>query len=289
MEVLAGRYHVRVAPGTLERKGYLAGDDERRADDLNVLLRDPDVRAIVLARGGYGLMRILDLLDADALRRDPKLIVGFSDATSLLAWALVRANVRCIHGPMVAQIGELPADDVAWLFQMMETKQPAGELGLGLEPMGARPPGASPMDAAIDAQAATVVEGRLLGGNLCLLSHLLGTPYSLDFTGAVLVLEEIGERPYRLDRYLTHLGLAGVLGKIKACVIGDLTDCNENVHKDHPTALEVVDERLRRYGVLGLHGAPLAHGTRNLALPLDIRCAVEPGQGTLHLLEAAVV
>ncbi len=268
---------MRVAPGTQARQGYLAGDDGARAAALNQLVRDPDVRAIIAARGGYGLMRILDRLDADALRRDPKILVGFSDVTALLCWAQARANLRCIHGPMVAQLGDLPESDVTWLYRIMEDKRPPGPLDLALQPIGARADG--------DAGA---VEGPLLGGNLCLLSHLLGTRYALDFTGAVLLFEDVGERPYRIDRYLTHLGLAGALRSSAAAVVGELTDCVETANDDHPGALEVVDERLGQYGIPGLGGLPLAHGRRNLALPMGARCAFDQSRGRVHLLEAAV-
>lgn len=268
--VLARRYRVRVEDGVLARDGYLAGDDRSRADALERCLRDPDVRAVIFARGGYGTMRILDDLDAGALRRDPKLIVGFSDATAILSWALARAGVRGIHGPMVGQLGELPAGDVDWLFRLMEETRP-----LPLPPMPLAPIGAA---------AGGVIEGPLLGGNLCLLSHLLGTPYQLDFTGAVLFFEDVGEQPYRIDRYLTHLGLAGVLGSVAGAVVGDMTACR--VPDGHPDISSVIDERLRRHGVAGVCGAPLAHGERHVALPLGARCVLD---GTsVRLLEAAV-
>ncbi|MCG8424546.1 MAG: LD-carboxypeptidase [Proteobacteria bacterium] len=275
LERLEARYRVRVDPGVLTRKGYLAGDDRRRADQLNEYLRDSDVRAVLLARGGYGLMRILDLLDADALLRDPKLLVGFSDATALLGWARNAAGVRCIHGPMVAQLGDLPHRDVEWLFRSMEDPRPFGRLPVAFSPVGAH-------------NSVERVEGPLTGGNLCLLSHLVGTPYCPDFAGSVLAFEDVGERPYRIDRYLTHLGLAGLFDHIAGVLVGDLTDCEETTRHDHPRALAVVDERLCRYGVAGLCGVPFGHGKRNLALPLGARCAIDVRRGELHLVEAAV-
>lgn len=274
VDVLAGRYRVRVAPEVPARAGYLAGADDQRAASLNRYLRDPDVRAIICARGGYGTMRILDDLDADALRRDPKLIVGFSDATALLAWAL-RAGVRGIHGPMAGQLGTLSAADVAWLFRLMESTAPQPLPPLPLAPLGAPLPGEP-------------VEGPLLGGNLCLLSHLVGTAYQVDLAGALLFFEEVGEAVYRIDRYLTHLGLSGALDRVAAALAGDMTDCA--APPGHPAALAVIHERLARHGVPGVHGAPLAHGARNLALPLGARAALArtPDGPRLTLLEAAV-
>lgn len=274
IDVLAGRYRVRVAPEVRARAGYLAGGDDARAASINRSLRDPDVRAIVCARGGYGTMRILDDLDAGALRRDPKLIVGFSDATALLAWAL-RAGVRGIHGPMAGQLGVLPAADVAWLFRLMESSAPQALPPLPLAPLGAPLPPAP-------------VEGRLLGGNLCLLSHLVGTAYQLDLQGALLFFEEVGEPAYRIDRYLTHLGLSGALERVAAALVGDMTDCA--APPGHPAPLAVIHERLARRGLPGAQGAPLAHGARNLALPMGARAALarSPDGPRLTLLEPAV-
>src|SRR5687768_16255358 len=112
--ILSQRYKVVYDEELFVRTGFLAGSDDRRADELNRYLADPDIRGIVCARGGYGVMRILDRLDADALRRDPKLIVGFSDMTALLSWSVMAAHVRPVHGPMIVQMGRLPPDDVAW-------------------------------------------------------------------------------------------------------------------------------------------------------------------------------
>lgn len=275
VDVLSSRYRVRVADSVLAREGYLAGPDEVRAAELNALLRDDDVRAIVMARGGYGAMRILDCLDAAALRASPKLIVGFSDATAILAWALCHAGVRAIHGPMVGQLGALPESDISWLFDLMEQPQPAGRVPISLAAGGAE-------------TSADTMSGILAGGNLCMLAHLAGTPYALAIPDLVLLLEEVGERPYRIDRFLTQLGLAGILSSSVAAVVGELSGCHETVHSDHPSASAVLDERLRHFSIPTLTGAPLAHGARNLALPMGARCVVEPRQGALTLLDAAV-
>lgn len=252
--------------------GYLAGSDERRADELNALLRDPDVRAVLLARGGYGIFRLLDRLDADALRRDPKPIVGFSDGTALLAWALHAAGVRGIHGPVVAQLGDLPAEDTAWLVELLEGGGAGARIG-GLAPVGA--PGTG------------LVEGALLGGNLTLLAHMIGMPWAPPLAGAVLFLEEQNERPYAIDRYLTRMALAGAIAGARAAVVGSLVGCIERVNPDHPTADEVIDERLRALGIPGVRGAPFGHGDRNRALPFGGRAAVDLEAGVVELVEPA--
>ncbi len=186
IRLLEGRYRVRWdADGVLSREGFLAGDDDRRAAELDRQLRDPDVRAIFVARGGYGAMRILERLDPALLRADPKWIVGFSDATALLGWALARANVCGMHGPVVTQLGELPAGDADALFATLENPAAAPSLG-SLRPIGAVGDGP--------------IEGPLVGGNLALVAHLAGTPFLPSLDGAVLLLEDVGERPYAVDR-----------------------------------------------------------------------------------------
>jgi muramoyltetrapeptide carboxypeptidase len=271
LDRLGGRYRLRVAEDITRATGYLAGSDERRAGELNQLLSDPDVRAVLLARGGYGIMRILDELDGDALRRDPKPIVGFSDATALLFWALC-AGVRSIHGPVVAQLGDLPASDTEWLVDLLEGRRPAG-LASALRPCGAAGHGR--------------VEGPLLGGNLTLLARLMGTPFTPQLAGAVLFVEDVGERPYAIDRYFTHLGLAGALGGVAAALVGSFTRCEEKVNTPQPDAAAVVDERLRAYAIPGLAGAPFGHGDRNLALPFGGRCVVDFDACSAELVDAA--
>ena len=273
LDRLRQRFDVRLDAGMFAASGFLAGSDERRADELNRWLRDPDVRAIVMARGGYGLTRILDRLDADALRRDPKLIVGFSDGTGLLAWA-ERAGVRGIHGPVGQQLGELPDADQAWLFELMARRDPAGPLDWSLAPIGA--PGHG------------VVEGRLAGGNLTMLAHLIGTPWQVELAGAIVLIEEVGERPYAVDRDLTQLGNAGAWTGVAAALVGDLTRCGATPDSEDGLALAAVDERLARWGVSALQGAPVGHGERNVALPFGASCALDFAARRLHLLEAAV-
>ena len=275
LDKLAARYHVRCDQRVYERVGYLAGNDEARADELNRYIADPDVRAIIMGRGGYGTMRILEHLDAGALRRDPKHLVGFSDGTALLAWASTQAGVRGVHGPVVSQLGRLsPAED-AWLFGLLESAEPAGAF-----------PGS------VEAPHTTAGhhEGRLVGGNLCMLSHLLGTPYQPIAPGAVLFVEDIDERPYAIDRYLTHMWHAGVMSGVACALAGDFTDCFTAPHKpeaEHVGALEVVAERFDAMGIPLGHGLPVGHGVRNYAVPIGALCAVDLGSGRLELLEAA--
>ena len=270
LRILEGRYLVLHDEGLFSRDGYLAGSDTRRAAELNRYLRDPQVKAIVCARGGYGLLRILPLLDADALRQQPRPIVGFSDVTALLAWAHGTAGVRAIHGPVVTQLAEVGSRDGAALLRLLEEPAPAG-------------PWFKDLRAAVPGRA----RGPLLGGNLEVLSRLLGTRYMPRLQGAILVLEEVAERPYRLDRTLTQLLLAGVLDGVAGVVVGALEKCEEP-DGSGPTAAEVVRERLGPLGVPLCFGAPVGHADRNKAFPFGAPALLDATAGTLELAEGAV-
>jgi len=271
LEVLRARYDVRHDDGVFARDGFLAGPDERRLEELTAALADPEARAVVMARGGYGLMRLLPFVDPGILVERPRPIVGFSDGTALLAFA-ARAGVASIHGPVVTQLGSLAGGDQRALFERLETPGPS----LLLEGLEGLIPGR--------------VRGPLIGGNLEMFSRLLGTPVLPDVSGAILFFEDLGERPYRVDRLLTHLDLAGVFGVAAGVVAGDFSSCREPeaTRDDSPTAEEVLVDRLGRLPIPVALGGAFGHGTRNRALPYGTLCELDTGTGTLTALEGAV-
>jgi muramoyltetrapeptide carboxypeptidase len=277
---LGDAFRIRLAPTLTSARAvdvpsYLAASDDARAAELTAMIADPDVRAIVLARGGYGLMRILSRIDPDLLRKDPKPIVGFSDATALLSWAF-QAGVRGIHGPMIVQLGDLSDAEVGHLIALLT--EPAA-------------PGVRPW--ALTSHGRGVYQGPLIAANLALASLLVGTPWQLPLDGAIAVLEEVGEKPYELDRYLTQLWLTGQLAVTAAVVIGDLTRC---VDPNPPTgvpdapdaALAAILERLRTAGSPVAVGAPIGHGSRNEAVPFGAISVLDLDRGTLEITEGAV-
>jgi muramoyltetrapeptide carboxypeptidase len=269
--VLGARYQVRYEEGIFARAGYLAGDDERRLAELTRALDDPEARAVVMARGGYGLLRLLPFVDLAALARHPRALVGFSDGTALLA-AAARAGIVSIHGPVVTQLANLSSEDQRALFERLET------------------PGPAPLFSDLEEIIPGRVQGPLLGGNLEVFSRLLGTPYFPDVAGAILFFEDLGERPYRLDRLVTHLDLAGIFGAASAVVLGDFSGCREPepTRSDSPTADQVLIERLGRLPIPVVRGGPFGHGTRNRALPYGALCELDTRSGTLTTLEGAV-
>jgi muramoyltetrapeptide carboxypeptidase len=268
LAVLATRYEPVVGPGLFVRQRYLAGADERRGAELAWALADPDVKGIIAARGGYGAMRLLAGLEpllAKAAR--PRLLVGFSDITALhLAWQA--RGWRSVHGPVVTQLGTQPPELASRLFHLLEsTTEPAA--ALSGEPL-------------IDG----VAEGPLLGGNLSLVTRLLGTPWLPRLDGAILLLEDVGERPYRLDRMWTHLELAGVFRRIRGIALGDFTDCEEPDTDFDSRA--VLADLAAGTGLPCVRDLPIGHGARNAAVALGARARLDGAAGTLGFLEPAV-
>ncbi|RLE35550.1 MAG: LD-carboxypeptidase [Acidobacteria bacterium] len=272
VEALGGRYDLIYDESSLfARKGFLAGEDAHRLEVLNTAIRDPECRAIILARGGYGLTRILPGIDQAGLRVHPKAIVGYSDVTALLSMCY-DARVASIHGPMVSDFGGLSDGDRDSLFNLLENSDP-GEIFAGLETL-------------VEGRA----RGRLMGGNLEVLSRLLGTPFQPNFEGAVLFLEEVGEFPYRVDRLLTHLEMAGVFESVAGILIGDFTDCDELEEGvvQPPSINDVLLERLGRLEVPVALGGAFGHGDRKRSLPVGVPVELDAGRGVLTAIEGAV-
>jgi muramoyltetrapeptide carboxypeptidase len=247
---------VKVGRSIFARDGSAAGSAAERAADLNALIADPEVDLILAARGGFGASRLLPLLDLGPLRDRPKPIVGFSDITALhLAWA--RAGVGSVHGPMAEDAAELPG-----LLERL--RRVAG-------------PVAQPTDApALATLRPGRAEGVLVGGNLSLLAAACGTPWQLDARGAILLVEDLNEAPYRIDRMLTQMAQAGALRGIAGAVVGELVGCDPaEAGGPLPSALEVFARRLADLGVPAFAGLAFGHGRRRLAIPLGVRARMD--------------
>lgn len=261
-------FEPRRRPDLTARRGYLAGDDDRRADELMQLVTDPDVGAIVCARGGYGTPRILHRLDAKAVRKAAKPLVGYSDITALLLWQRRVAGLMGVHGPMFERVHS-PSDETAH------------SLSRALTGTGALPRFAG------DPLCGGWAEGRLVGGSLSLLAASLGTPWELDTRDAILMIEETGEAPYRLDRMLQQLGQAGKLGAAAGVGVGQLIDCDDRKYEG--VDLEaLLREILEPLGVPVVTNLPFGHGVPNLAWPMGGRAAIDADRGEIELLESAV-
>jgi muramoyltetrapeptide carboxypeptidase len=259
-------FKVQMGSHALDKQGYLAGDDAARLEDFHAMFANPEVRAIFCTRGGYGTMRILERIEYDLVRKNPKIIVGFSDITALLLSLSAKAGLVTFHGPMVRQIKDIGIHDFSVLLDLLETK---GERTLKL--LGAR----------------TLVPGRgegvLIGGNLCLLSHLLGTPFLPSFERNILFLEDKGEPLYRIDRMLTHLKLAGHLERISGLIAGQFQDCGEAGDID-----ELLLDFAKDLSVPVVSGAPIGHGKSNIPLPLGVMAELRTTGPSLRLPDLCV-
>ncbi|MFI9640253.1 LD-carboxypeptidase [Micromonospora sp. NPDC051925] len=260
-----------VAPHAYARRGYLAGDDALRAADLNAAFADPQVRGVICTRGGYGAQRIVDLIDMAAVRRDPKVVAGFSDITAL-QFALWRgARLAGVHGPGAAWVDQrTPLRSAESLHTALMTTAPVTvEAVPGEETHPVRVPGRA--------------VGRLLGGNLCLITATLGTPDMPDLTGAVLLVEEVQEPPYKVDRMLTHLRRAGALDGLAGVAVGQFTDCADGWDT---TVVDVLTERLGDLGVPVLGGLPIGHGPNQLTVPVGTEATLDTTTNTLTISPA---
>jgi muramoyltetrapeptide carboxypeptidase len=267
---------VKLGSAVLERRAYLAGGDEARRSDLQRMLDDAEIRAIFCARGGYGSQRLLPLLDFATLARTPKPIVGYSDATALLNAALA-CGVVAVHGPMVAEdmARGLPARSEEWLRSVLTDPAYTWEAEV---PETVRP---------------GVGSGPLVGGCLSVLVATLGTPYAPETAGAILFLEDVHERPYRLDRLLTQLRQAGKLEHLAGLVFGTMAACPPD---DGVAPLDVVRSCCGDLRFPVGFGLPAGHRPAeddqsagdNLALPLGVQVVLDTTRGRLRALEAAV-
>ena len=266
LAIIRARYDVQFQPAIFERRRYLAGSDSRRLAELSDALLDPAIKAVFCARGGYGATRLLRQLATLKLAA-PKPLVGFSDITALHLW-LQSLGIMSIHGPVLTQLGQLPEATRQRLFDLLESTAPAAALR------------------GSDTYVPGVAEGPLLGGTLSVLTRLLGTPYLPALEGAILLLEDVGERPYRLDRMWTHLDLAGVLRQVRGVAFGSFTGCEEK-DADYGAA-DVLRELAAATGLPCVAGLPIGHGAANEPVPLGARVRLDAGARSLSFLEAAV-
>ncbi len=264
----------RVKPGiNLEkREGYLAGTDQERAHDFHAAFADPEVDAVLALRGGYGSIRLLPLLDYAAIRAAKKPFIGYSDNTALHLALLKESGLVTFHGPNASE-AFLPGNEATfrdtlfrpgWLREssaLFSRDHPAGDTLKTLVPGR--------------------VSGPLMGGNMTCLLRLVGTPYEPDFRGAILFLEDIGEKAYRVDGMFTHLRLAGILKQIGGLVLGKFDHGEETERWRIEGCLKREAERI---GVPCVAGAPIGHMPEQIIVPHGAGAELDAGQGSLKII-----
>ena len=266
--LLEGRgFRTRMRDDLFARRGYLAGDDARRAGELTELVADPQVDAILCARGGYGCDRILPRLDAAVFRAARKPLVGYSDVTALLLWQRRQAGLVGFHGPMLERGSDVDPGVLDALIGAL-----AGERAPVLR--------GTP-------RAGGVATGRLVGGSLTLVAASIGTSWEIDTRGAILLLEDRGERPYRIDRMLQQLRGAGKLAPLAGVGLGDFSSCLDERYPDL-SAEQLVAEVIAPLHIPLVSDLPFGHVKANYPWPMGCRAKLDADRGELRMLERGV-
>lgn len=256
---------------SLEAKyGYFAGNDELRLNDLHEMFANPKVDAIICARGGWGALRLLDKIDYNLIRRHPKVFVGYSDITTFQLAFWQKCGLPSLSGPMVAvEMANGINDFTAQHFwNQLFNHESHYHFTFSETP--------------VQVWQAGQAQGRLLGGCLSMLAHQSGTAYSPDYSGSILYIEDVGEEPYRIDRYLAQLKLAGVFEQINGLIIGEFSDCEDkNPARNSFTIEEVLREYFAdsRYPVI--YNFPYGHGAVKVSMPLGVEAVLDTGTGAV--------
>lgn len=263
-------YRTREGEHARRRYGNFAGTDTQRASDLMAMFRDPDISAVMAFRGGWGSNRILELLDYEVIRSHPKALIGFSDVTALLLSIYARSGLITFHGP----VGKSE-----WTPFTTERFQ---KVLHGTEPYTLEGKQRSHLPLR-EGRA----EGRLLGGNLSVLTSLIGSEFLPDFRNAILFLEDVGESYYRIDRMMTQLALSGILDEINGFIFGTCADCSRDTPQAHGLD-QVLKHHLGSRNIPAFSGFPFGHLDETLTLPVGLPARMDAGRGSLELLESPV-
>jgi muramoyltetrapeptide carboxypeptidase len=280
------------------RKGYLGGTDQQRAEDLNAMFADENIKGIFCGRGGYGSGRILPYLNYDLIRSNPKVFIGFSDITALLYGIFGKTGLVCFHGPMG---GSEYNDYTTKNLKTVVMEPPVPPLTNALRNDTAQIPNTVAgyleimkenkiLPEEVQTISQGTAEGILVGGNLSLMSALNCTAYDLDFRDKLVFLEEVGEAPYRIDRMLTQLlQTEGKLRSAAGIVLGRFNDCEAEDLDRSLSLYETLHDRLSGLGIPVLYGLSFGHINKNLTIPFGIKAKLDTEAQTLTLLEAGVL
>jgi len=247
------------------KKNYFAGSDLERAEMVNGYFVDPTIKAIICARGGYGSIRILSLLDYKIIQKNPKIFVGFSDISAVLSTLYLKCRLVTFHGPTVTTLGNSDDRTKDSLFSIItsgEKLEIAMERGITIQPGS--------------------VSGPVLGGNLNTLCHLLGTRFQPDFKGCILFLEDRGEAAYRIDRMLSQMKLAGCFNSLAGLILGNFKDCG-----DTDDIIRIAGDIFKDDKIPIIAGLEVGHGKRNLAIPIGLNATLNAEKKLLIFHEPA--
>ncbi|MGB5596644.1 MAG: LD-carboxypeptidase [Crocosphaera sp.] len=272
-----------LAPHLLEQYGYLAGQDQERAADINQFFADPKIDMLLPIRGGWGCARILPYLDYNLIKNNPKIIVGFSDLTALLIAIYTKSGLVTFHGPN--GFTSWRTDQVNSFKKALFTEnkiifknQRDGDDDNRLMQVKNR----------IQTITPGTAKGKLIGGNLSVLSGIIGSPYVPDLTGYILFIEDVGENIYRIDRMITHLKIAGILDKLSGFIFGQCTNCLPNGDYGSLTLEQVLNDHIKPLGIPAWFGAQIGHIEPILTFPMGVEVEINSNTGSITYLESGV-
>ncbi len=262
----------------LAKRGFLAGEDKLRADAINSMFADPKIKAILSARGGYGTLRILDLLDYNLIKKNPKILVGFSDITALHLALYKKCNLVTFHGPMVgSDFSKLSEYNKNYFLKAVSQTKPIGKIqnSKKIGNWKVITPGKA--------------SGKISGGNLTLICRLLGTQYKPDFNGKILFLEDINSEPYQIDSLLAQLQLTGVLDRAQGVILGEFYDFRPGKGESSRGALrEVFEDYFKHRPYPVIYPVSCGHGKDKITIPLGVKVSIDTFKKIFSIDEAGV-
>lgn len=265
----------KVIPGDSLRKryGHLSGTDDVRANDINKMFKDKEIDGVFCLKGGYGTPRILDKLDYDLIKENPKPFIGYSDITAIHVALNEKCGLITFHGPMAASdmVGGFDEFSKESYFKAITSTEPLGELK-------------NPEGVLIKSMVSGKAFGKIVGGNLSLIAAAIGTPYEINTEGKILFLEDIGEYTYSVDRMLTHLRLAEKLDECSGIILGDFNNCQPESGLDH-TLMEVFNDIIVPLGKPTVYNFKAGHCTPKITLPLGAEACIDADSCTVTILE----
>jgi muramoyltetrapeptide carboxypeptidase len=272
----------RLGAHLMDRRGYLAGRDQDRAADVMAMFTDPGVAAVHALRGGWGCARLLPYLDFEVIARNPKILLGYSDITALLLPVYARGRFVTFHGMNGAS--EWNRFNVDWFRRVLMQ----GEAVTMTNPLSTEDQ-LVPVENRIRTITPGTARGRLVGGNLTVLTTIIGSGLLPDFTDTILFVEDVQEAPYRIDRMFMQLSLAGVLGKVKGVIFGRCSKCTPGEGSYGSLTIgDILDDHVKPLNVPAWEGAQIGHIDRQFIVPLGVEAEIDAEKGSIRLLEPAV-
>lgn len=270
-------FKVEIGESVYERHGYLSGTDDIRAADINNMFKDKKIKGIICTRGGYGTPRILDLIDYEAIKNNPKVFVGYSDITALHIAFNQKSDLVTFHGPMVASdmvegFSIFSRDN---FLKSIMNKEPISKIS-------------NPEGEEIFTINGGIAEGIIIGGNLSLIVDTIGTPYEINTTDKILFIEEIGEQPYNIDRMLNQLRLSGKLQEANGIILGDFNNCETENPEENLTLEQVINDQIKSTGKPTIFNLQAGHCNPMLTLPFGVKARLNADKKELIILERSI-